>query len=183
MVFCSFPIPAIPPSHIKAHHIRGAWTTADPTQCEQMFLSILKQRGSIAEGTLSGYQRLLAVAGREGFTRTECDWARTNATLAPIKRAASRGIHLGEFARPECERACTNATSAPRMRAGSHGRNLGEFKRSECERARTDAISQNASELAQTPPGRVHAPRMRAGTHKRHLSHLRSSRRERRRAD
>ena len=64
------------------------------------------------------------------------------------------------------ERARTNAIPAPRMRAGSHRRYFGELKRSECERARTDAVSQNPSELARTPPRRVHAPRMRASMHK-----------------
>ena len=131
MVFRFSPIPAIPPSHIKTHHIRGAWTTAAPTQCEYIFLGILKQGDRIGEETLSGYERLLALDGREEFTRTECDWARTKAISAPITRAGSRGRHLRELARPECERARTNATSK-----GSH--------------------SQNASGHAQTPTRRLH---------------------------
>ena len=146
VVFRSSPIPAIPPSHIKTPHIRGAWTTAAPTQCEE--ISILGQRVRIGEETLTGYKKLLAVTGREGFARPECERARANATSAPRMRAGSHGRHLGEFTRLECERARSNATSAPRMRAGSHERNLKEFKRLECERARTDATSQNASGLA-----------------------------------
>ena len=163
MVFRSSAIPTIPPSHIKTPHIRGAWTTAAPTHCEE--ISILGQRVRIGEETLTGYEKLLAVTGREGFARPECEQARTNATSA-----------LGEVTRLECERARTNATSAPRMRAGSHERNLKEFKRLECEWARTDAISQNASGLARMPPQTIRAPRMRAGTHKRHHNLLRQER-------
>ena len=42
-----FPFPAIPPSHIKTHHIRGAWTTPAPTLREEIYRSILKQRDRI----------------------------------------------------------------------------------------------------------------------------------------
>ena len=49
---CTIPIPAIPPYHVRTLHIRGAWTTADPNQCEEIYLdTVITSRG---RGGLSG---------------------------------------------------------------------------------------------------------------------------------
>ena len=140
-VFGSSPIPAIPPYHVKTHHIRGTRPTAALNQC----VETLASRGGLVRG------------------RTPPNEGKEN-NLSLLRHLKRWFMHL------ERERARTNATSAPRMRAGSHERNLKEFKRLECERARTNAISQNASGLAQMPPPTVRAHRMRAGTHKRHCN-------------
>ena len=42
----SSPIPAIPPYHVRTPHIRGAWTTSDTNQWEDIYLdSVITSRG------------------------------------------------------------------------------------------------------------------------------------------
>ena len=139
-VFGSSPIPAIPPYHVKTHHIRGTRPTAALNQC----VETLASRGGLVRG------RTPPNEGKENNL----------SLLRHLKRgsrgqnASGHGGHLDVQNASGFARRTPRRVHAPRMRAGSHERHF---------------CAQNASGLARTQPERVQTLRMRAGSHRQHL--------------